>query len=270
VSAGGPAPTSRWVRRPPPALAALLAQPRVGFARHGATHERILERAHPALTLMVGLEGTLWADGIPLPAAWAAGLTDHYEVVDLPGRQAMLDVKLSPLGAYRVFGRPLHELAGRVVSLEELFGLDGRRLHERLGEQADWGGRFQAMEAFLLARVARGPRPSPLAQRAFAELVGRSGDVRVGELAGELGCSRRHLHACLSEQAGVGPKTLARLLRFDAARRRLASGRRRPAEVAAACGYYDESHLSREFRALAGRTPATPFPFLQDACSAAG
>jgi AraC-like DNA-binding protein len=244
-----------------PAVAPLLAQPMVGFEAAG--DEGFREPAQAALTIMVGLEGTMTADGVALPAAWGAGLTDHYEQVELAGRQAMLDVKLRPLGAYMVCGCPLGELADRVVGLEALFGADGRRLHEALGECPSWDGRARLMERFLLARSRRGPRPTPIVQRALAALSARDGDIRVEALAGELGCSRRYLHARLCEEVGVGPKTFARLLRFHAARRRLACGHP-PAQVAAACGFYDEPHLDREFRVLAGTTPGTPFPFVQD------
>jgi AraC-like DNA-binding protein len=248
----------RWTRvtRPVhPALVPLLAQAPIGFLQDGTASERLIERAHPALTLMVGLRGSLVTDGVRLPGAWAAGLADRHELVEMHGEQAMIDVKLTPLGAYTVFGGPLHELAGAIVDLEDLLGAEGRRLHARLAGTECWEERFDALEHFLLARAARGPRPTPLAARAVHCLGARGGDVRIAALAQELGCSRRYLHARLREEVGVPPKTLARLLRFDAARRRLQGGEQRPAEVAAHCGFCDEAHLFREFRALGGTTP---------------
>jgi transcriptional regulator GlxA family with amidase domain len=41
------------------------------------------------------------------------------------------------------------------------------------------------------------------------------------------------------------------------------------AEVAAASGYYDQAHLNRDFRALAGGPPGALLPFVQDAGAAA-
>jgi AraC-like DNA-binding protein len=249
---------ARWTRvtRPVhPALAPLLHQAPVGFLQDGTPGERILEPAHPALTLMVGLRGGLVTDGVRLPPSWGAGLVDRHEHVEMPGRQSMIDVKLTPLGAYTILGRPLHELAGSIVALEDIFGPEGRRLHARLVDAERWEQRFDALEGFLLARAECGPRPTPLAARAVHCLRARGGDVRIGALARELGCSRRYLHARLREEVGVAPKTLARLLRFEAARRRLQGGAQRPAEVAADCGFYDEAHLFREFRALGGTTP---------------
>jgi AraC-like DNA-binding protein len=60
-------------------------------------------------------------------------------------------------------------------------------------------------------------------------------------------------------ETGLTPKAAARVIRFDRARRlmqrRSASGALVIADLAADCGYFDQAHLAREFRALAGCAP---------------
>jgi transcriptional regulator GlxA family with amidase domain len=53
----------------------------------------------------------------------------------------------------------------------------------------------------------------------------------------------------------VTPKHYYRIQRFNEATRRLAGGADALADVAAAGGYCDQAHLTREFRELAGVTP---------------
>ena len=65
------------------------------------------------------------------------------------------------------------------------------------------------------------------------------------------------------------PKVVGRVLRFDRARRLLGRPARPGlAAVAATCGYYDQAHLTREFRELAGMSPtawlAEQLPSVQD------
>ncbi len=275
----------RAERAADPSVTGLLARGHVGFVQQAARFEHWLEPPPAALTLLIGVDGErLRSRQGRLPEAWVAGLDDACELVRPPRRYGCLDLKLTPLGAYALLGMPLRELAGRVVALEDLFGAAGRELAERVQDAFDWDARFDAVEAFLARRAQMGPPPSPAAQYAWMRLRRTEGRVSVGQLAAELGCSRRYLVATFNEQVGLPPKKVARLVRFEAVRRRLAAAPARLAEIAADCGYCDQSHLDRDFRDLAGTTPtdfvARQVPggpvdgdevtFVQDRQSAAG
>jgi transcriptional regulator GlxA family with amidase domain len=83
----------------------------------------------------------------------------------------------------------------------------------------------------------------------------------VAELAGETGWSPRHLDNRFRSEIGLTPKAAARVIRFDRARRMLMrrvrdGGPPALADLAAAGGYYDQAHLAREFRGLAGCPPS--------------
>jgi AraC-like DNA-binding protein len=100
-----------------------------------------------------------------------------------------------------------------------------------------------------------GPSADPAIAWAWRVLHRRGGDVPVGALAAEIGWSRRHFAARFRAEIGLSPKVAARVLRLERARSLLARGE--PAGlVAARSGYTDQSHLVREFRALAGCTPS--------------
>ena len=102
------------------------------------------------------------------------------------------------------------------------------------------------------------------------ELLGTRGAVPVAELAAETGWSPRHLNSVFRAETGLAPKAAARVFRFDHARHRIARtavAGARFADLAADCGYYDQAHLAREFRSLAGCPPtqwlAEEFRFVQ-------
>jgi AraC-like DNA-binding protein len=205
--------------------------------------------------LIVDLEGSISLGDEPLPHAWIGGLSDRYAVVGFDARRyASIDL-LTPLGLWAVLGLPLGELEGRTVTLEEAFGASARRLVEELHATRDWDIRFDALERLLLARAQVGPRPTPAVAWALSRLRQTDGRERVESLAAQLGCSRRYLHACFREQVGLAPRTVARLVRFGALRRRIERAPARWADVAYEYGYADQSHLNRDFRELAGTTP---------------
>jgi transcriptional regulator GlxA family with amidase domain len=77
----------------------------------------------------------------------------------------------------------------------------------------------------------------------------------IDDVASALGLSSRHLRRTFQATVGFGPKTYARIARFQ---RALALGRAAPgrwSEVAHAAGYFDQAHLSADFRELARVSP---------------
>lgn len=192
----------------------------------------------------------------PLPAAFVAGLHGTFTVVGSRGDAQCMQVDLTPLGARRVLGLPMGALAGRVEDLRDVLGPDAPGLIERLRDAPGWDARFAILDAVLARRVAASAPPSPLAEAAWTALAASGGAARVSDLARALGVGRGHLSETVAREVGMAPKPLARLIRFDRAVAGLRRGRIRTlADLAAACGYYDQAHLDRDFRAFAGESP---------------
>ena len=81
----------------------------------------------------------------------------------------------------------------------------------------------------------------------------------MGDVAREVGVSRRRLTRLITAEVGHPPKTVQRLARFDAARHLVARSpdtRVSMASVAARTGFYDQSHLVHDFREFAGLSPS--------------
>jgi AraC-like DNA-binding protein len=188
---------------------------------------------------------------------FVAGLHDTYALTETRGAQAGMQIDLTPVGAHLLLGIPMDELAQRVVTLEELFGADGLLLREALAEAQGWPERFAIVDDFLLRLLDDARSPVPSVTRALHRLHESGGTVPVGAVAAEIGCSRRHLIGRFREQVGVTPKLFARILRFQ---RVVALVDARTsmgwAEIAQACGYYDQAHMIRDFNQFAGGPPS--------------
>ena len=91
---------------------------------------------------------------------------------------------------------------------------------------------------------------------AWRQLEGSCGAVPIGLLAEEIGWSRRHFVDRFRRHVGLAPKPTARVLRFARAHTLLSRSGGSVGEVAARCGYADQSHLVRECHRLAGCTPS--------------
>lgn len=154
--------------------------------------------------------------------------------------------------AARVLGLGGRDLADARVGVSALWGrAEMERLESQLSESRP-DGAATLLEDVVQGRVREMPDPVVEAVvRALSE-----GRAPVSSLADRLGLSERQLLRRCVAALGYGPKTLDRILRFQ---RFLAAARRRDdclAELAAAAGYADQPHLTRECVRLAGVSPA--------------
>lgn len=247
-------------RAPHPLLAGVVRR-YCGYDHDCAGATRRREVAQDEVTIILSLGPLLRIGGPDHPSdrygSFVAALTDRYAITEHDGALRGIEVNLSPLGAHMLFGVAMHELSSKLVlPLEDVLGMESRELVERLALAPSWDARFAILDWFILERVQRARRPSPDVDWAWRRLRATGGLLPVGELARELGCSRRHLIGRFREQVGPAPKTAARLVRFQRTVRLLERhDGGRFAEIAQQCGYYDQAHMNREFRSLAGTAP---------------
>ncbi|MEV7069593.1 AraC family transcriptional regulator [Streptomyces sp. NPDC093990] len=183
------------------------------------------------------------------------GLEDRPAICTHPGGQEAIRVEFTPLGAYRLFGMPMSELTNLTVEIRDVLGPDAGVLVERMAATSDWAARFDLLDAALLARLEHGPRPAPEVGHAWQLLAGSAGALPIARIADEVGWSQGYLTRRFTQQVGLTPKASARVLRFRHAVALLGRGAASLAEISMACGFYDQAHLNREFRAIAGTTP---------------
>lgn len=256
---GGMTIPLRYRERPPPAH--LRPWVECTWTLAGDAEAGTLRRVLPdgCMDVLFVLEGS---PTLPRNASGADALVVGTQLATLEvaheGRVALLGVRFRP-GALPSFV-PLH--AGDVVDagapLSDVAPSDWGALARQL-PQVEAGERPRLVENLLEARLARRAvdGSSDLARIGASLLAGPDAPGGSSELADRLGVGRRTLERRFRAAVGVGPATLARLLRFRAAARALGSPREGSiSAVAHACGYADHPHLSREFRSLAGMSPS--------------
>ncbi|GAA3812370.1 AraC family transcriptional regulator [Streptomyces coacervatus] len=240
-----------------------------GYRQRGIPHGRHRGLPSPWLTLIITLDEPLSMAAHPDPGAapgdyptLLGGLHLTPALIDVPGRQSGIQVALSPLGARVLLGLPAGELAGTDVHADDVLGAGVREVQDKVREAPDWAARFAVVDDWLLHLMFRHDgagtiSASPVAD-AWQRLLSAGGRLRIDKLAADTGFSERHLRNRFRVEIGLTPKAAARVIRFDLARRRLARLPGRPdlAGLAADCGYADQSHLDREFAALASCTPS--------------
>ncbi len=207
--------------------------------------------------------------------AMVSGLHDRPASILHDGNQHGIQIDVSPLATRALFGLPAGALARQAVSLDDIVGPHGAELVDRLAASSSWSARFDVVDHVLTGRVAALERDRHGADPVRWQLVRawtRLSDdgAPVADVAAELGWSRRHLRNRFRDEFGINPSTLTRISRFHRTQRWIRS---HPAgslaEVAARCGYADQSHMSRDFSEFAGASPRSwlrdeQFPSVHD------
>ncbi|WP_207928867.1 helix-turn-helix transcriptional regulator [Actinomadura sp. 6K520] len=204
------------------------------------------------VTLLVDLDGpgplAFGARGAPMvygEAGWRRGVT----------------VGLTVAGARALLGTPMCLLTGTAVELADVLGRRAGELAERLAAAPDPPARFAVLDDLLTRWLCPGKGPDGPAMLGWWRLQEAAGGISVGDLAAEIGVSRRRLETGFRREIGLSPKTVARVARFQRAAQVL--GTSGAFRAAVACGYADQPHFNREVRAMTGVTPTELCALLQ-------
>jgi AraC-like DNA-binding protein len=178
----------------------------------------------------------------------------------LPANTTAVGVRLLPGVAPVLFGVDALTLCNTRSTVGSLLGVAAEEsLRHEVARVPDLAERCNALEQFVASLLHARRRdgtalPDPFAQSVVHALT-TTPNVTVTELAAAFEVSPRHLHRRAVASFGYGIRVLARLMRFQ----RLLGGVGRPghslAALAAHAGFADQAHLTRDCRAITGRTP---------------
>lgn len=200
-----------------------------------------------------------------LPGAVVAGPYGGYFVTDRAAEASVMAVHFKPGGAFPFLGLAANELLDTHVSLQDIWGRSALEIRERISTERTDARRLQILQDALLSRLVHRPERHPAVLSALQYLRHDPSRAVVGKLAGEVGLSKRRFIDVFGFEVGVKPKLFVRIQRFQ---RVLQQVHRLPlvdwAELALKQGYFDQSHLIRDFVAFSGISPADYLRRLHD------
>lgn len=204
-------------------------------------------------------------DARRLRGAIVQGPSDRFGVRGTEGPSTVVGAHFTPGGAAAFFGGALPGLRNRTELLEDLWGPAARVLREQLQAARSLQHALQILDEHLVKRLRGAGPPDPLAAFAIDAFGRDPARARVEPVQREAGCTPAQFIRRFEQAVGLTPKRYARVLRFGVLLPTLVRcGPRDWAQIAAAGGYFDQSHLIREFRQLAGMAPGAYAPVQAD------
>jgi AraC-like DNA-binding protein len=204
--------------------------------------------------------------------AWISGMRREWIVIEAAPGASMVVIRFRPGGAYPFLGFAVEAITDCVNPLDEVLGVAAASLRERVLAAPTVAAKMRAVESWLGERARGRLESHPAIEYLTGRLFAPAG-LHISDLVDELGYSQRHVLGLFRRWVGLSPKQYGRIRRFQQVLAALARTHRtidplaaselragplaEPdwAEVALAHGYYDQSHLIRDFRDFAGLTP---------------
>ncbi|WP_179031104.1 helix-turn-helix domain-containing protein [Paenibacillus kribbensis] len=168
-------------------------------------------------------------------------------------------VRFFPGGAHYFHGMPIHLFTGGNYRLEEIWPENVEIIGERISEAQDFNERVRIMDEYL-SRLLLRHRTSDcdLMKNLLHRIFVNGGSVGVKELAEREAISERQLNRKFGQWIGISPKKFSEVVRFQSVLRTIQNGGPPDwTELALKHGFFDQAHLSRDFRRFYGDSPLT-------------
>ncbi len=190
------------------------------------------------------------------------GVTSGLSTTTLTGAGWAVGLMCAPAAGFLIANGPVAAYTDRCVNMTDVLGADGERLVERVRaamatEPGSTDAHRAAMDAYgdALWRFVPIDPEGELVNRLVAFVESSSDVTRVLQVCDEFGLSERALQRLLHRRLGLTPKWLIQRRRLQEAAERLRDQSTTLGDVAAALGYADQSHFSRDFRRVTAMTP---------------
>jgi AraC-like DNA-binding protein len=195
--------------------------------------------------------------GMKFDGAVVHGAQSKYFVLDARRDVHVVGVHFRPGGGAALLGVGAQELTDRHVALSDIWGARAHSLRQQLLEAPTPAAKFDVLE--LEFRIRLQPQRTlvhPAISFALRGMQTAPTEVRIAELQTTTGYSPRQFTTLFTNAVGLTPKLYSRINRLRSVVERVARGGEVAwADLASEYGYYDQSHLTRDFREFSGVTP---------------
>ncbi|WP_030482588.1 helix-turn-helix domain-containing protein [Nocardioides aequoreus] len=208
---------------------------------------------HPACNVTVerGVDRAGLGEG-----AVVTGVVTRRFDTEVRGSGWVLGAKLRPGGLRALVGVRADTLRDRTVAAADVLPGDVVAELERLGPDGDDDAQAERLDAALAALAGEPDPEHQVVLDVVATMLRDRSLLRVDQVEQACGLGRRRLQRLFAEYVGVGPKwVLARYRMHDVVTALDEGYAGSLADLAAAHGWFDQAHFTRDFTRLVGESP---------------
>lgn len=193
-----------------------------------------------------------------LPTSFVYGQISAFKNLYSEKNASLIIVVFQPNGINRLLGIPANELKERIICTGDLFGRQGLILQEKLYEQVDLEAKSNLLDTFFLTLSSKQSiADQPLIQTSIDFIFKNRGSITINQLVKKTGYTERHIERVFRECIGLNPKKFGKIVQLHHFLKLVKdnSGQSTITGLCYEAGYYDQSHLNKEFKKYTGITP---------------
>ena len=193
-----------------------------------------------------------------LPYSFIYGQIDEYKDLYLFNKAALIIVVFQPYGLNRLLGIPANETGDKIIPAEDVFGSKGSLLYEKLLYQPHLENKLILLNTFFLRLIANQVSSNQKLVQASLDFITKNrGAVTIKQLTQHIGYSERHIERAFRECIGITPKRFSNIVKVHAFLKTVVykSKQNNITRFCYEAGYFDQSHLIRQFKIHTGITP---------------
>lgn len=193
-----------------------------------------------------------------LPDSFIYGQISEFKDLHLANEASLIIVVFQPDGINKLLGISAHAVRDKIVSTEDMFGLEGLMFHEKLFDHPNLKDKLYLLNTYFLKLTPKHSLSNQiLIQASLNFIIKNRGTITIKQLVKHTGYTERHIERAFSESIGISPKRFGNIVKLHSFLKMLRDNSVQN-NITAYCyeaGYFDQSHLIKEFRKYTGITP---------------
>jgi AraC-like DNA-binding protein len=199
-----------------------------------------------------------WQDGEQClqPVHFAISMMRKFVEIGSSGKTGFISVRFFPWGAYHFFDKPISSFLDTTIEGHKLWGEDSATVINDVKNAADLDERVKVVEEFLIKQLRQHRKYDSKIDEAVKLIRSTKGMLSIEEICAKSGFSKKQLERKFESSVGAMPKIFSRITRFLYICQHLDEQRNKSlTALTHECGFYDQAHFIKEFKAFSDFTP---------------
>lgn len=222
-----------------------------------AFQQRVTASVDP--TLAFQFEGGMNYNQRQLFRSGFQGQCSSYGSIATNSNVKIFGVYFYPQAIPLLFQIPAYVLNNEVAEIADVIGWEGKVLEDKIMLCTSIDEKIRIMTHFIENRALQASVRTGAITSVISSILLNSGHINITALAAKYYLSQRQFERQFRHMTGFSPKKFARIVRFNKTLETIVAAKQSLTEVSYSLGYFDQSHMIKEFKEFSGQAPVDYF-----------